>query len=184
MQGRIHLASLALAGAVAVGGCGSDSTAPAPSVPEATFACSAATLTLVPPSNRLTGVLVSTDDGFDRIAFTFGPSGAAGGASPGLIVGPAEPPFVEGASGLPLEVAGERFLGLRFRDTIVADEQGAATYAGPREIRPGTPAVEEVALAEAFEGHLDWIVGMSAPGCVRVTVEPAGGRLLIDVQHP
>jgi hypothetical protein len=141
-------------------------------------------IALVPPGNRLTGVSVTGGTGFDQVAFEFGPSGAGSGATPGLIVNSVTPPFVEGASGLPLAVAGDRFVELTFRDMIVADEQGSPSLVGPTRLTPDGPAVEEVVQAEAFEGVVRWIIGAREPGCASVTLDTAGLRVLVDVQVP
>jgi len=148
------------------------------------FSCPARTASLTPPSNTLIGVTVAAEAGFDRITFTFGSPVAASGTPPGAIMQPADPPFVEGASGLPLPVEGDRFVVLTFRDMVIADENGQPSYAGPSEIRPGTPAVREVVLGEAFEGIVTWIVGMAAPGCLRTLGDTDGSTLSIEVRHP
>lgn len=172
-------------------GCGASATAcPTPStkaggseVP-AGFSCPVARTMLVAPSNRLTGVTVTARTGYDEVVFTFGEGAPGSGAVPGAIIDAAEPPFVQGASGLPLAVEGERFVELVFRDMVVADESGAPAYAGAQSIRPVTPAVSEVVQAEAFEGVVRWLIGMREPGCVRITGDPAGGRILVDVAVP
>jgi len=152
--------------------------------PEATFSCPPPSLTFEAPSNRLTGVGVSSGPGFDEVVFSFGPGGAGSGTSPSLTVAPADPPFVEGASGLPLAVAGQRFIVLIFRDMVVADEQGNPTDPGPARQTPVAPAVREVVRSEAFEGVVSWLIGTAAPGCARVAVDQAAGRVLVDVAHP
>ncbi len=185
MARRTHVLPLAMAFLVA--GCGVSATASPvspPSIPGAQFSCPVQMMPLVPPGNRLTRVSVDAEEGFDRVTFSFGQGSTGSGARPGAIVRPAEPPFVEGASGLPLAVEGERFIELMFRDMVVADEQGSPTYVGRTPIVPGTPAVQEVVQAEAFEGVAAWLIGVRAPGCARVTNDMSGRRLLIDVQHP
>jgi hypothetical protein len=138
----------------------------------------------IPPSNRLTSVSVTGEAGFDRVAFELGPSGVGGGATPGLIADPVAPPFVEGASGRPLAVAGDRFIELTFRDMIVADEQGNPTLTGPTRLTPDGSAVVEVVQAEAFEGVVRWIIGAREPGCARVALDTAAKRVLVDVEVP
>ncbi len=173
--------------AVAVAGCttvASPSPSPSANASGLPFSCSAQMEFLRPPSNTLIGVTVAAEAGFDRITFIFGSPVTASSNPPGAIMQPAEPPFVEGASGLPLTVEGDRFVVLTFRDMVVADENGQPSYAGPPDIRPGTPAVREVVLAEAFEGIVTWIVGIAAPGCVRAVSDTEGSRLSIEVRHP
>lgn len=148
------------------------------------FDCPVSTATLVPPSNRLTGVTATAGTGFDRVTLEFGPGAVGGGAPPGLIVQAATPPFVEGASGRPLDVAGGRFVELTFRDMVVADEQGNPTNPGPTRLTLDTAAVLEVVQTEAFEGVVRWIIGTVAPGCARVAVDPTGDRIHVDVRRP
>jgi len=159
---------------------------PAPSAvePTAAFGCPVPSLALVPPSNRLTGVTVTVMTGFDRVAFEFGPAAAGSGSAPSLAVAPASPPFVEGASGRPLAVAGERFIALTFRDMVIVDEQGNPSDPGPGRLTGSGPAVREVVRSEAFEGVVSWLIGTAAPGCARVAVDQAAGRVLVDVAHP
>lgn len=157
---------------------------PATVEPSAAFGCPVPVLALVPPSNRLTGLSVTVMAGFDRVAFEFGPAGDGGGSTPGLAIAPTSPPFVEGASGRPLAVAGERFIALTFRDMVLADEQGNPSDPGPGRLTAPGPAVREVVRSEAFEGVVSWLIGTAAPGCARVAVDQAAGRVLVDVAHP
>ncbi len=139
------------------------------------------------PSDRLVGVEASGGLGFDRITFRFASPEAS---SPTPLVLPtgelraARPPFVEGASGLPLEVDGDRFLSIVLRNMVVADEAGRPTYDGPPELRPGGSTVRHVVLSEAFEGVVSWIVGLRGSGCVRVGRDPASPAIWIDVASP
>jgi hypothetical protein len=151
--------------------------------PLAGFACPLAATTLPLPSNRLTEVVVTPRDGYDEVAFVLGTSGPGGGLPAQVTVAPATPPFVAGASGQPLAVEGQTFVTLTFREMVVADDAGTPTYAGPAVIRPATSGVQEVVQSEAFEGVVGWIVGSRAPGCSRVHADPAGSRILLDVQR-
>lgn len=202
------IVALALGLAVWLVACGGPSTAPsapaapspaatpassapaAPSpttTPEAAFACVMPVVAGALPSDRLVGVEASGGLGFDRITFRFAPSEPS---SPTPLVPAtgelreARPPFVQGASGLPLDVDGERFVSIVFRDMVVADEEGRPTYDGPAELRPGGSAIRHVVLSEAFEGVVSWIVGLRGPGCVRVAPDPASPAIWIDVASP
>ncbi len=155
-----------------------------PSVTPGRFDCPVASTTVVPPSNRLEGVTVSATAGYDEVAFTFAPSGTGSGAAPSMTVESAVPPFVRGASGLPLAVAGQSFIRLTFREMIVADQSGSPTLTSPTDVLAAGPAVREAVESEAFEGVVSWIVGSAGPGCARVTVDAAGARVLLDVRTP
>ncbi len=110
--------------------------------------------------------------------------------SPAPLVAPtgelreARPPFVHGASGLPLDVDGERFVSIVFRDMILADEQGNPTYDGPTDLRQTGPAIRHLVLSEAFEGVVSWIVGLRGPGCLRVGRDATTSTVRIDVASP
>jgi hypothetical protein len=164
-------------------------TGPATASPssEPAFACVMPVVVGVLPGDRLVGVEVSTEAGFDRIAFRFAPS-APGSAAP--LVAPtgelreARPPFVQGASGLPLDVNGDRFVSIVFRDMILGDDQGDPTYDGPTDLRPSGPAIRHVVLSEAFEGVVSWIVGLSEAGCLRVGRDATTATIRIDVASP
>jgi len=182
----IGLALVFAGGACQAAGTPPPSSPPAasPTTSGAAFACPPLMLALTAPSNRLTGVSVTGETGFDRVAIQFGPSGIGSGATPGLIASSVTPPFVEGASGLPLSVGGDRFLDLTFRDMIVADDGGTPTLSGPARLTADGSAVVEAVQAEAFEGVVRWIIGVREPGCGRVTVDAPGSRILVDLQAP
>lgn len=164
----------------------SETAAPsiAPSASDAAFACPPSAQTLEVPSNRLVGVAVTSQSGYDRIVFTFGASGPGSGATPTAELKPAQPPFVKAPSGFPLTVAGDSFLRVTFRETIIADASGQATLQGSTDIKPTGSAVKEVVQAEAFEGLSDWLVGAAAGACARATVDSTAKTLVVDVKAP
>ena len=157
---------------------------PAPTATEAAYACPVERTELEVPSNRLVAVEVVARDGRDAVVFTFGPSGEGSGATPTVEIGPAEPPFVKAPSGFPLELAGDAFVRLTFRETIVYDESGTGTLGTPTELAPLGAAVREVVEAEAFEGVADWLVGVAGEGCARVAVDPEAMTLVLEVRAP
>ncbi len=135
------------------------------------------------PSDRMTDVRITSADGADIVTFVFGdPSSAAPpqGVSEGSL-DVAEPPFVGGASGLPLEVDGARVLEIRFSAMTLGDDDESPTYEGENAFRPDLPAVRSVVLREAFEGILSWYIGYDGPGCV--TLSSSGGTVSIVVAH-
>ena len=120
------------------------------------------------PSDRLVDVEVSSTGSADVVTFVFGePSSISPpqGASDGLLEA-AEPPFVEGASGLPLEVDGEHVAFIRFRGMTLYDDAGVGTYDGPLRVPVGGEALRTVVNSEAFEGVSGWYIGYDGPGCV------------------
>lgn len=195
----VALVSFVLSGSVALAACsGSPATASpsgppsesasasavAPSPSEGAFACPPAAQTLEVPTNRLVGVAVTPEAGYDEVVFTFGPSDQGSGATPTAELKPAAPPFVKAPSGFPLTVAGESFIRVTFRETIIADGSGNATLQGSSDIKPNGTVIREVVQAEAFEGLSDWLVGTVANACARVRVDTTRSALLLDVRAP
>ncbi|MFM2106096.1 MAG: hypothetical protein RL338_1128 [Chloroflexota bacterium] len=188
-----RIAAAIAAGALALAACGGGPTpaptspataSPAPTATEAAYACPVERATLEVPSNRLVAVEVVPREGRDAVVFTFGPSGEGSGATPTVEIATAEPPFVKAPSGFPLEVAGDAYIRLTFRETIVYDESGTGTLGTPNELAPLGAAVREVVEAEAFEGVADWLVGVAGDGCARVAVDPDAGTLVLEVRAP
>lgn len=171
-----------------VGPSASASTAPSASgptpSPTVAFACPIAPVTLQVPSNRLVAVAVTSRDGWDEVRFTFGPDGQGSAAGPTVEIRPDSPPFVKAPSGFPLEVAGDAFIRLTFRDTIIANESGSPTLGTATTLTPNGAAVREVVEAEAFEGVADWIVGVSGAGCARVAVDTLADTMTLEVGRP
>jgi hypothetical protein len=67
---------------------------------------------------------------------------------------------------------------------VLFDEDGVATYDGPQQIEPGLPAIRELRLFDAFEGHAGWIVGYDGPGCLVPLERDEAGVLAFEVPHP
>jgi hypothetical protein len=119
----------------------------------------------------------------DDIAFRFGPPIEPRGQPIGRFA-EARPPFTAGASGLPLEVDGERFVSVTFDGQTVADASGDPVYDGPPRFDAAAPGVRSVVLAEAFEGQVVWYVGFDGPGCVSISGDPSGTTVVLTVEHP
>ncbi|GIW20308.1 MAG: hypothetical protein KatS3mg065_0604 [Chloroflexota bacterium] len=114
-------------------------------------------------SNRLLDVVV--DPAGTWVRFVFGsPTGPAGEGS----LEAAQPPFDRTASGLPIEVLGERVVRLHFEALLLFDDLGNPTYGGPDRLRPSTGPIRDVVVEEAFEGVMNWLVGFDGPACVRL----------------
>jgi hypothetical protein len=135
------------------------------------------------PSDRLLSMAVESGLGVDRVTFSFGtPSGNS--SSPTGELRPVAPPFSEAGSGAPVTIAGDRFVSIVFRGMTVSDDAGNAVYAGPMDLKPIAPAIQELRLLDNFEGHLGWVAGIRGPGCVRVTRLTSPDRILVEVQQP
>ncbi len=113
-------------------------------------------------SALLTAVTAGGARCHDRVAFTFGGSGAA---PPNCSAAYRTGPFTQDASGAPVRVAGSAFIAVRCTHAYTYDfETGRTTYAGPTRIEgTGTRHVRELVETGAFEGVLNWVIGLDAP---------------------
>jgi hypothetical protein len=63
----------------------------------------------------------------------------------------------------------------------VSPATGATTYPGPTDLaQPSAPVLKEAQLAEDFEGHLAWALGLASPACMRVFTLTEPARLVVD----
>ena len=122
----------------------------------------------------LTEVRVGIHAGVARVVFEF-----AGGEAPAFDIAPAEPPFVQDASGLPVDVPGTAFLRIHFPFAT-----GMSTYDGPTTFAaPGPEGTTLASLVRTgdFEAVMTWVAGTAGPACVRVTILDAPTRVVLDV---
>lgn len=134
------------------------------------------------PSNRVVDLEVVGVGGVDRMTFTFEPAADAPGGPARGTLRETVPPFHQGGSGELVEVDGERFIEIRFEAMTIADEDGNAVYRGPRELQPGGAVIREIAVVDAFEGVMAWIVGFDGPGCVVLGGDREAGIVTVDLQ--
>ena len=112
----------------------------------------------------LVAASVATDACFDRITFTFVPTGA--NRPPGYTIEYADPPFSEGDEGqYPVETLGEAFLKLTFAPASQTDFNSgrpAQTYKGPiRLLFQDTHHIQLVRkLIDSPDGTQSWIIGL------------------------
>lgn len=133
----------------------------------------------VPPGALLVDVRTGLHDEFDRVVFEFE------GGIPGYQVAYVQPPILEDASGLPVEIGGRAFLQVRFNVAAAHDPAtGEPTYDGPFEIVSDMPSLVESQQTGDFEGYLTWVLGLTDAVDVRVTELEDPFRLAIDVSHP
>lgn len=177
-----------------VGGCGiqpspaspqataSVGGSPVASVPAASVPTASASACPIAPtsgrlaSNRLVGVMV--DPGGSWVRFQFGsPTGPPGNGS----LEPATPPFDQTTSGQAIEVVGERVVRVHFDGLLLFDELGNPTYGGPDRLRPVGGPIRDVVVEEAFEGVMNWLVGIDGPACVRLRqgLDPLSVELVV-----
>ena len=126
---------------------------------------------------NIVDVRVGTHDGYDRVVFEFEQG------TPELTLDRAEPPFTQDASGLPIEVDGESFLGLSMRGGTKQTDAGTSSYDGPTDIRARLPMLIHLVEGGDFERQSTWYLGLSDEACVRVLLLDGPPRLVIDMEH-
>ena len=144
-------------------------------------ACPVERETFIPPSIRLENIAVESTDGFDRITFIFG-----AGVQPteSSFVESAEPPFPEGQSTNPIDVEGDDFLRIVFRNMLQPPATGGEdVFVGDRDIHPDLAAIRQVVVTDEFEGVTEFIVGYIGGGCVSLDVDEKGGSVTVEVAH-
>ena len=166
-------------------------SAPASATPEPASTTPAAAASPCPvertegviPFDRLVDVEVVEGADADLVVFTFerSPTPPPQGPASGTLE-LAEPPFTHGASGLPIELRGERAVIVRFDGQTLATDEGEAIYDGPLEIRPELPALRDVVNFDLFEGVAGWYIGWDGPGCV--TLLTSGDEVAVYFGHP
>ena len=130
------------------------------------------------PRANIVDVRVATHDGYDRVVFEFTDG------TPEFTLNPAEPPFTQDASGLPLDVEGESFLQLVMRGGTKQTDDGTSSYDGPTDFDPGLPAVVDLIEGGDFEAQSTWYIGLTGEACVRVSVLlDSHPRIVIDIEH-
>lgn len=131
-------------------------------------------------SDRLIDLDVSTGSSADLVVFRFGPPTSLGLQPKGRLR-EVHPPFIQGASGLPLDVPGDRFVEIVFEGMFLYDETGTPTFSGDHRLEPGFPALAAVVNAEEFEGYSTWIIGFRGPGCAALDL--TRGVLTVSISH-
>lgn len=126
---------------------------------------------------NIVDVRVGSHEGYDRVVFEFEQG------TPELTLDRAEPPFTQDASGLPMEVDGDSFLGIVMRGGTKQTDAGTSSYDGPTDISPGLPALVHLIEGGDFEHQSTWYLGLNGESCVRLLLLDAPPRLVIDVEH-
>lgn len=128
----------------------------------------------------LTDVKVAASGCLDTVTFSFR---ASGPAPPGYSLSYQPGPFASSGSGQAVSVAGAAFLAVRFEPAAIADLTQAnapPSYTGPRLITPtGTTHVRGLALYDAFEGVVAWVIGLDRQAPVQVSAQP--GSLVVTI---
>jgi hypothetical protein len=128
-------------------------------------------------------VRVGTHSGYDRVVFEFAQAPDAPPGIPEYVLQNAEPPLAQDPSGMPMEVAGDRYVQLALLGGTKYDEDYNLTYGGPTEFDPGFPALAALHEAGDFEATATWYLGLNQQPCLRVFTLSGPHRLVIDIAH-
>jgi hypothetical protein len=134
------------------------------------------------PSDRMTDVRISSTATSDLVTFVFGPSSfpvPPQGPSEGSLEAALEP-YTQAASGLPVDVTGERVAQLRFAGMSLSNDTGQLTYDGPLEFRPDLSALKSVVDYDYSEGVIGWYIGYDGDGCITLSTDSSGVTVIID----
>jgi hypothetical protein len=134
---------------------------------------------LITQDQYLSGVNTTSDPCTDQVTFTFQPSAAP---APSYVVDYADGPFTDSA-GTPVKPPGTTYLRVRFQPAWIANlnaPNAPLTYTGPRVITPtGTHVIRGLALYDASEGVVGWIIGLDGTHPIEVDAGP--GKVTVTV---
>lgn len=157
-----------------------DPPTPTPS-PTAVAGCPIASQTGRLPSDRLVDVVITSTATADIVTFVFGDDSLPGPAgAPEGTLGSAEPPFVAGASGEPIELEGEHVALIRFAGMSIVNDVGQPVYDGQLSFQPDTSTLRHVVNSEMFEGVVSWYIGYDGVGCLTLASDGRNVSVIID----
>ena len=164
---RQLLISFAAATAAALGGVVTASA-------DNSFTCASKSGGVSGAPGTVASMRVAHHDGYDRLVFEFAPSAA--GAVPAYTLTPqATSTFTRDASGQPVKLDGSAGIRAVLRNTT--EGSGA-----PSDLKPGLPAIREVANIGDFERVTSYGIGLSSAACFRALELSGPSRLVVDVQ--
>jgi hypothetical protein len=107
----------------------------------------------------LGAVRAARHDGYDRVVFELE------GGLPGYRVEYVDGPVRRCGSGEPVEVAGDVRLRVRLEPAAAHDDAGRATVSErDRQRKLSLGVLRELVLVCDFEGQVEWVLGIAAPG--------------------
>ncbi len=122
----------------------------------------------------VTAIRIAHHDGYDRLVIGFATSNTMPQYQ---LTQQATSHFVRDASGQPLTLDGSAGLRVVLRNADI-------TPGAPTDLKPGLPAIREVAQIGNFERVVSYGVGLATAACFRVLELRGPTRLVIDVQTP
>ncbi len=137
------------------------------------------------PSDRMTGVTISSSPTADLVTFTFGnmsvsdpPQGVSEGSLQAAVA-----PYTQAGSGAEMAITGEHVAQIRFSGMSLSNDAGELTYDGPLELTGDrAAALRVVSNYDMSEGVVGWYVGYDGNGCVTLTSDATSVTVAID--HP
>ena len=128
---------------------------------------------------NVTDVRVGTQSGYDRFVIQFD------GPVPAYSLTPqASAAFMQDASGQTLQLQGSSGIKVVVRGASGTDLSGRQTFAGSQDLKPGDPVIKEARQVGDFERTFTWGLGVTNPGCAKVTILNGPDRLVVDILTP
>src|SRR5438132_1980694 len=136
------------------------------------FTCSNRAGGVAGASGTVSAIRIAHHDGYDRLVIGFATSNTMPQYQ---LTQQASSHFVRDASGQPVTLDGSAGIHAVLRNADI-------TAGAPTDLKPGLPAIREVAQIGNFERVVSYGVGLATPACFRVLELSGPTRLVIDVQ--
>jgi hypothetical protein len=133
------------------------------------------------PSDRVVAVEVATSPEADFVTFVFEPGSLTPAGPPRGDLTVAEPPFTFGPSGLPIDLAGDNALQVRFSGMSLSNDVGEPTFTGDPDITVDYPALKQAIMYDESEGIAAWYIGYDGTGCVNLLRD--GDDVVVSIAH-
>lgn len=134
------------------------------------------------PTDRVVAVEVATSPEADFVTFVFEPGSLTPAGPPRGELTVAVPPFTFGPSGLPIDLAGDHALQVRFSGMSLSNDVGEPTFTGDPDITVDYPALKQAIMYDESEGIAAWYIGYDGTGCVNLLRD--GDDVVVSIAHP
>ncbi len=116
-------------------------------------------------------VRVGQHDGYDRFVIEF-----SGGVPAYTVTRQSTPTFTQSPRGVEVTLHGTAGVLI-----VVHSVTNWMSYSGPTAFHSGYPFLKEALQVENFEGYQQWALGIEGTPYLRVFIERAPDRLVVDV---
>lgn len=154
---------------------------PAPTPAPSAEACAVEPQEGLLPSDRVVAVEVATSPEADFVTFVFEAGSLTPAGPPRGELTVAEPPFTFGPSGLPIDLAGDHALQVRFSGMSLSNDVGEPTFTGDPDITVDYPALKQAIMYDESEGIAAWYIGYDGTGCVNLLRD--GDDVVVSIAH-